>query len=149
VGISDFLRTMRLVNPRRERFRGQEVLVFEFEPRPGYKPRNRAESLIQKLTGAVWVDERERQVARLEARMLDNYRIGGGLLASLHKGSAFLFEQERVNNEVWLPRYAEVNASMRVFLLAGMKFHLVHHYSNYKKFRVDATYEVKPPAPPN
>ncbi|HWQ02986.1 MAG TPA: hypothetical protein VNL38_00755 [Candidatus Nitrosotenuis sp.] len=148
VGISDFLRTMQLVNPRRERFRGQDVIVFEFEPRPGYKPRNRGEALIQKLSGAVWVDEQARQVARLEARMLDNYRMGGGLVASLHKGSAFVFEQELVNNEVWLPRYAEVNASVRVFLVAGMKFNVVNHYSNYKKFQVDTRIMVAPPKTP-
>jgi hypothetical protein len=122
--------------------------VFEFEPRPGYKPRNRAESLTQKLAGALWVDEQAKQVVRLEARLLDNYRMAGGLLASLHKGSAFVFEQEIVNNEVWLPRFAEISASARVFLLAGLKFNGTRHYSNYKKFRVETKVEVAPPKDP-
>src|SRR5208282_477484 len=31
-GIEIFLRASNFVNPRRERFRGQDVLVFDFEP---------------------------------------------------------------------------------------------------------------------
>ena len=33
----------QFVNPRRERFRGQDVLVFDFEPNPEYKPKNMEE----------------------------------------------------------------------------------------------------------
>ena len=39
-GIEVFLRVSQFVNPRRERFRGQDVLVFDFEPNPEYKPKN-------------------------------------------------------------------------------------------------------------
>jgi hypothetical protein len=147
-GISDFLRVMRLANPRRERFRGQDVIVFEFEPQPNYKARNRAESLIQKLVGTVWIDEQAKQVARLEARLSDNFRIGGGLMASLHRGSAMVFEQERVNNEIWLPRYAEVNLSARVLLVKGFKVNRVVRFSDYQKFKVETFSEIKPPQPP-
>src|SRR6202047_4633220 len=38
VGIEVFLRAAQFVNPRRERFRGQDVLVFDFEPNPDFKP---------------------------------------------------------------------------------------------------------------
>lgn len=37
--ISDFLRASQFINPRRESFRGQEVIVFDFEPRPNFKAR--------------------------------------------------------------------------------------------------------------
>jgi len=148
--LSDFMRIAQLTNPRRERFRGQEVLVFEFSPRPGYKPRNRSESLVQKLGGVVWIDEQARQVARLEARMLDDFRMGGGLVASLHRGSAAVFEQEMVKGEVWLPRYAEMNFSARVFLVAGFKINRILKFDHYQKFNVDSINEIKAPTqPPN
>ena len=38
VGIETFLRACQFVNPRRERFRGQDVLVFDFEPIPNSSP---------------------------------------------------------------------------------------------------------------
>src|SRR6266852_8487408 len=37
-GIEVFLRACQFVNPRRERFRGQDVLVFDFEPNPEFNP---------------------------------------------------------------------------------------------------------------
>jgi hypothetical protein len=44
--ISDFLRAERFTNPRRERFRGQDVIVFDFGPNPDYKPRKLVESIV-------------------------------------------------------------------------------------------------------
>jgi hypothetical protein len=148
-GVAAFLRISQFLNPRRERFRGQPVIVFDFEPRPGYKPRNRAESLVHKLAGTLWIDEQARQVARLEARTTDTFRIGGGLVASLGRGSAVVFEQELIHSEVWLPSYAEMNLSARVFLVAGMKLNRIVRFSNYQRFTVDTKSEIKPPpAPP-
>ena len=134
--ISDFLKAERLTNPRRERFRGEDVIVFDFGPNPDYKPKNLEESVVQKLVGVIWVDEQARDVARLEAVFSENAKIGGGLLASLSKGSNLVFEQSLVNNEVWLPSYTEVHASARVLFLRA-KANEIDRYSNYRKFQVE------------
>ncbi|MGB8836223.1 MAG: hypothetical protein WCC67_05740 [Candidatus Acidiferrales bacterium] len=131
--ISDFLRAENFTNPRREIFRGQEVIVFDFGPNPEYKPKNLAETLVQKLVGVIWVDEQARDVVRLEARFSDNFKIAGGLLASLSKGSNFVFEQTMVNNEVWLPSYDEVHAAARL-VFVKVRANQIDRYSNYKKF---------------
>ena len=144
--ISDFLRAERFTNPRRERFRGQDVIVFDFGPNPDYKPRNLAESIVQKLVGVIWVDEQARDVVRLEAQFSENAKIAGGLLASLSKGSNFVFEQAMINNEVWLPSYFEVHASARV-LFVHAKANVIDRYSNYRKFQVET--QIGAPLPPS
>jgi hypothetical protein len=131
--ISDFLSAENFTNPRREIFRGQEVIVFDFGPNPDYKPKNMVQTLVQKLVGVIWVDEQARDVARLEARFSDNFKIGGGLVASLSKGSNFVFEQTLVNNEVWLPSYDEVHAAARL-VFVKVKANQIDRYSEYKKF---------------
>ncbi|MGA9886804.1 MAG: hypothetical protein WBQ31_04855 [Candidatus Acidiferrales bacterium] len=131
--ISDFLSAENFTNPRREIFRGQEVIVFDFGPNPAYKPKNMVENLVQKLVGVIWVDEQARDVVRLEARFSDNFKIGGGLVASLSKGSNFVFEQTLVNNEVWLPSYDEVHAAARL-VFVKVKANQIDRYSDYKKF---------------
>ncbi len=131
--ISDFLRAERFSNPRRELFRGQEVIVFDFGPNPDYKPKKLVESMVQKLSGVLWVDEQARDVARLEARFNDNVKIGGGILASLAKGSQLVFEQAMVNDEVWLPSYSEVHAAARLVFFR-VKQNEIDRYSDYKKF---------------
>jgi hypothetical protein len=134
--ISDFLRAETFTNPRRERFRGQDVIVFDFGPNPDYKPRKLVESIVQKLVGVVWIDEEARDVARLEARFSETAKIGGGLLASLDKGTNLVFEQTKINGEVWLPSYAEVHAAARV-VFVRVRQNQIDRYSDYKKFRVE------------
>ncbi len=141
--IGTFLRVCRMVNPRREPFRGHEVIAFDFEPNTQYKTRSKIEEIAQKLSGTVWVDENDRQIVRLEARLLDNVKFAG-FLASLHKGGSVMFEQQRVNEEVWLPSLADASISVRV-LFKGKRAHVIERFSNYRKFRVDTV--IKPVEP--
>jgi len=142
--ISDFLRAENFTNPRRELFRGQEVIVFDFGPNPNYKPKKLVESIVQKLVGVIWVDEQARNIVRLEARFSDNAKIGGGILASISKGSNLVFEQDLVNNEVWLPSYAEVHASARIVFVKGRQDE-IDRFSDYKKFSSESKLEIATP----
>ncbi len=144
VGIKDFLRASQFVNPRRERFRGQEMIVFDFQPRTDYKPKNLNERLIQTLSGVIWIDENAKEVVRLEARTNDNFKIGGGLVISLQQGMYFAFEQEFIRGEVWLPSYAEIHLSARAFLFVHFKGDVVDRFSNYKKFGSDIQIQRAP-----
>jgi len=138
VGISTFLRACEFVSPRRERFRERDVIVFDFRPRAGFRASTQGESIVSKLSGVIWVDPAERQVARLEARLVDTFKVGGGLLASVKSGSAFVFEQTRLPEGIWLPRFAQINASARVLLFAGMSINQTEEYSDYKRFSTKA-----------
>ncbi|MGA8027941.1 MAG: hypothetical protein WB992_12435, partial [Bryobacteraceae bacterium] len=149
VGIEQFLRACQFVNPRRERFHGQDLLVFDFEANPEYKPRNLTERVVQKLAGSIWVDEKAHDVVRLEAYFAGDAKIAGGLLASVQKGSSFVFEQEYVNNEVWLPTLEEAQIGARVLLVKGFRGIDITRYSGYKKYHVAANSVIGQPNPSN
>ncbi|MCA1626565.1 MAG: hypothetical protein LC742_01175 [Acidobacteria bacterium] len=134
VGITTFLRACEFVSPRRELFRGRETIVFDFRPRPGFKPASRGESVVAKLAGVAWIDPIEKQVMRLEARLEQGFKIGGGLVASVKPGSAVVFEQTRLPDGVWLPRFSQINAAAKVFLFAGFRLDATREYSDYKRF---------------
>jgi hypothetical protein len=144
-GIEVFLRVCQFVNPRRERFRGQDVLVFDFEPNPEFKAHKLEEKVVQKLAGVVWIDEKAHDVARLEAYFVGDFKFAGGVLANLQKGTSFVFEQAFINNEVWLPTYAEIHVGVRVLLVKGFKVNAVIRYSDYKKFNVESISAVGKP----
>ncbi|MEP7343403.1 MAG: hypothetical protein ABI977_37105 [Acidobacteriota bacterium] len=149
ISIADVLRASKLVNPRRERFRNRDVIVFDFEPLPDYKPQKDYEKFFGKMAGAIWVDASDKQVARVEARLVDSYKIGGGLLASLKEGGSFVIEQDRINNEIWLPTRADINLGVKVLLVKGLNFNQVVTYGNYKRFNVESEKEkLKDPTPP-
>jgi hypothetical protein len=144
-GIEVFLRACQFVNPRRERFRGQDVLVFDFEPNPEFKAHKLEEKVVQKLAGVVWIDEKAHDVARLEAYFVGDMKFAGGLLANLQKGTSFVFEQAFINNEVWLPTYEEAHVGVRVPLVKGIKVNEVTRYSDYKKFNVETLATIGKP----
>lgn len=152
-GLSTFLRVSEFVSPRRERFRERDAIVFDFRARPGYKTQSREESIVSKLAGVVWIDPADKQIMRLEARLVEGYKVAGGLVASLRPGSAMIFEQTRLADGVWLPKFEQVNFAAKLFLFAGIRLDATREYSNYKRFatagaeKLDAP-KTPPPTPP-
>jgi outer membrane lipoprotein-sorting protein len=152
-GLSTFLRVSEFVSPRRERFRERETIVFDFRARPGYKPQSREESIVSKLAGVVWIDPADKQIMRLEARLVEGYKVAGGLVASLRPGSAMIFEQTRLADGVWLPKFEQINFAAKLFIFAGIRLDATREYSNYKRFatagdeKLDAP-KTPPPTPP-
>jgi hypothetical protein len=135
--ISMFLRACDFVSPRRERFEGRDTIVFDFRPRAGFKPKTREESLIAKLIGVVWIDPIDKQVIRLEARLAEGFKMAGGLLVSLKPGAALVMEQTRMAEGVWLPRFAQINLSLKVLLFAGGDYNKTIEWSEYRHFAGD------------
>ena len=150
ISIAEVLRASRLLNPRRERFRGRDVVVFDFEPNSDFDFKN-AKSFLKffgKTAGVMWIDAEDKQVVRLEAVLSDNYKIGGGLVANLKKGASFALEQERVNDEIWLPSSADINLLVKVLLVKGINVNEVIKSYNYQKFSTEVkdskVNEIKP-----
>lgn len=139
ISIAEVLRASKLMNPRRERFRGRNVVVFDFEPDPGFDMKN-AKSMLKffgKTAGVMWIDEEDKQVARLEASLADSFGIGGGVVAKLKKGASFVLDQERVGGEIWLPSEAEINLAVRVLLVKGISVNQVIKSYGYSKFQTE------------
>jgi len=147
--ISSFLRACEFVSPRRELLSGREAIVFDFRPRQGFKPKNRDESLIAKLIGVVWIDPVDKQVIRLEARLAEGFKMAGGLLVSLKPGAALVMEQTRMVQGVWLPKFAQINLSVKVLLFGGGDFNKTIEWSDYQHFSGDVKdYKIDTPVKP-
>jgi hypothetical protein len=148
--VSQFLKVHEFVSPRRERFRDREAVVFDFRPRPGFKSSNRKEDLISKLVGVVWIDPADKQIMRLEARLAEGFKMAGGLLLSLRPGAAFVMEQTRMEEGVWLPREAQINLSMKFLLFGGSDLNKRIEWSDYKHFSGNVgDYKLEAPKNPN
>lgn len=137
IGVSRVLELVDVRNPRRASYRGRSTIVFDFVGRKSAKTHGMAEDVSKKLQGTVWVDEADRQVAHMEVSFSDNFRIGGGLVASIQKGTSFRFDQELVNGEIWLPTGGEANVQARVLLVKGVRAHVTERDYDYKRFRVE------------
>ena len=61
-----------------------------------------------------------------------------GFLIRLAKGSHVTIENARVNNEVWLPKRADIKGSVRIALVKVMRGEILFTFSDYKKFQTDS-----------
>ncbi|MFY9744434.1 MAG: hypothetical protein WA252_07360 [Candidatus Sulfotelmatobacter sp.] len=120
-----------------EMLNGREAWVIDGEPRPGFVPHAKDAKYLSKFHGRVWIDKSDLQLAKLDVECLDT--ISWGLfLARFHKGSRFMLEQTRVNDEVWLPEHLTAKIDARLAVFKSLDENIEQTYSDYKKFRVTA-----------
>jgi hypothetical protein len=132
--IGEVLEASNLINPRREFFKDREVIVFDFVPNPNFVANDPNSQLFKALSGTFWIDEKDKQVARLEARFDNNFKTGGAMGIKFKKGSYLIIEQERFDDEVWLPKFSDVYISVKYLLVMSLKVNQINKYSKYKKF---------------
>lgn len=138
VSVSHVLEIMDVRNPRREMYRGRPMIVFDFIGRKDAKTHGLVEDASKKLQGTIWVDEADRQVAHMEVGFIDNFKIGGGIFASIQKGSNFRFDQAPVNGGLWLPTGGEGSMQAKVLMLKNVRQRYLEKDYDYKVFSVDA-----------
>jgi hypothetical protein len=151
VSISHVLEIMDVRNPRREQFHGRSTIVFDFIGRKDAKTHGIVEDASKKLQGTIWIDESDRQVAHMEVSFDDNFKVAGGLFASIQKGSHFRFDQAPVNHPndkdpssgtpvsdgLWLPTGAEATVQARILMVKNLRQHFVERDYDYKRFSVE------------
>jgi hypothetical protein len=116
---------------------GREAWVIDGEPRSGFVPHMKDAKFLSKFRGRVWIDKSDLQLAKLDVECLDT--VSWGLfLARVHKGSRFMLEQTRVNDEVWLPLHVTAKIDVRLALLKNFDVEEDQSFRDYKKFRATA-----------
>ncbi|MGA7218550.1 MAG: hypothetical protein WBX38_09555, partial [Candidatus Sulfotelmatobacter sp.] len=75
--------------------------------------------------------------AKLEAEAIDTVSFGW-FLARIHKGTRLVFEQTRVNEEVWLPQHLTFKFDARIAVFKSYNEEDEETFSDYRKFRATA-----------
>ncbi len=125
-------------NPRREIVNGRATLIFDFKGNPKAEAHGMQENGAKKLEGTVWIDEADRQVARLEVEFYDNFRIAGGLLASIQKGTIIKVEQSPIGEGLWMETARDQHMNMRV-IVKGLHENTQVKNFDFKRFNAEAS----------
>ena len=120
-----------------EQVGGRDAWVIDGEPRPGYEPQMKDARFLPKFHGRVWIDKGDLQLAKMDVECLDTIS-WGVFLARFHKGSRFMLEQTRVNDEIWLPQHVSAKIDVRLALLKNFNADIEQEYRDYKKFRASS-----------
>ena len=121
-----------------DRLDGHDVWVIAATPKAGYQAKRRETKAMQKIRGELWIDKAEYQWVRLEAQTIDTISFGL-FIARLSPGAKLIFEQTRVNDEIWLPKREWVRGSGRLGLLKKLSLEQELLWTNYRKFQVNST----------
>ncbi|MEX1245989.1 MAG: hypothetical protein WEB59_14095 [Thermoanaerobaculia bacterium] len=126
----------------RETIDGRSTVIVDFTPKPGYRPITEGGKVIQKIQGRAWIDEEDRQLVRIETRLLDNMGVGPARVARLQRGSSGYFQRRKVNGEIWLPAEASFRGEAKLLLVFGARVEISSRYTDYRKFSVGTEEEV-------
>src|ERR1019366_2464468 len=111
---------------------------------PHAKAPGLAENAARKIAGTVWIDEADREVARLEAHFDDNFRIGAGFVASIQKGTSLVFEQSRLSQALWMPSVSEIHLAARELLVKGVRQNIHIRDSDFRRFDTEVQQKIAP-----
>jgi hypothetical protein len=120
-----------------EKIAGFDTWVITATPKLGYQPKRRDAKPLLKIKGKIWIDKAEYQWVRLEAETTGVISYGL-FLARLNAGAKLVFEQTRVNDEIWLPKREYVSGSGRLGLLKKIAMTQELTWNNYRKFQVES-----------
>jgi hypothetical protein len=116
---------------------GRDTWVIDGEPRPDFHPRLKEAEVLPKFHGRLWIDKSEMQLAKMDIEAIDTASFGW-VLVRLHKGTRVVYEQTRVNDEVWLPQHYEAKVDARIALFKNDNEREAGTFSDYKKFRTSS-----------
>ena len=120
-----------------EALNGGVAYVIEGTPKPGYRPKSASTAFFPKVKLRFWIAKEDYQWVRVDLESLDTISFGGFLIR-LAKGSHLSIENARINNEVWLPKRAEIHGSVRLALVKVMRGEIIFTFSDYKKFQAES-----------
>ena len=139
ITVSRLLELGRFTDPRRVKLNGRDTIEVDYAGDPKAETRNRAETVIRDLVGTAWVDEQDHVLVKAEGHFVNSFKVGGGLVMHIQKGTSFGMEQRKVNDEVWLPASFEGRGEARAFLFFHLSGDMRGVASDYRKFKATAT----------
>ena len=147
VDISRLLTIEHFSNEHRVTVDNRPMISVDFTGDTKASTHGIAEDASKHLTGTLLIDEQDRQVRRVQARLDSSMHFEMGLL-SLTQGSNFSFDQKLINNEVWLPTSASAHIEAKAALFLGYHLQIEITDDQYRRFHASAEQRDAAPSKP-
>lgn len=131
---SRFFELGKFSNERRTVFNGRPTILVDYAGDPNAKTKNAAENAVRNLVGTVWIDEADRTMTRADGHFLNDFKVGGGLVLDIRKGTNFSVREQKINGEAWLPDQIDAEGHLRALLFVGFTGHFHMTATDYRKF---------------
>jgi hypothetical protein len=124
INAGDILRLAKLQNERRILVADRPTIVFDVVPYPAAKASGIEERLVAAMAGTVSIDEATGNLQDVNTQGVRDLKVGGGLVANIHKGFAVHILVAPQEDGVWLLKLAEGTGDARIGMLirSGIRF---------------------------
>jgi hypothetical protein len=109
---------------------GRSAYVLQATPHPGYHARGKYGKLLSNVEGKLWIDKQDFGWIKVDGQVTQSFSMGL-FVARVQRGSHIILEQTCVGDAVWVPKYLEVRASARIFLVKSLDVDRILTYSDY------------------
>ncbi len=122
---SEILRLVKLTNERRVMVAGRPTIVFDGIGDPSQKANGMIEKAVEAMQGTISVDEETGHVQDTNVHGIRDVKMGGGLVADVHKGFVLHIISAPRADGVWLVQEAWGSGDARVglFMHPSYRFH--------------------------
>ena len=124
--LEDFMQAMMLANGHRQIVDGRSVLFYDIVPNPKFDAKNINQHLAQVMQGKVSIEEQTGELIDINVTSVADLKIGGGLVANVHKGLWLHIRNQPRPDGVWLTDLAEGSGDARAALF-------LHPYFRFKE----------------
>jgi hypothetical protein len=128
--VAEILPVAVFSNPRRISLNGRDTLAVDFAPGAHASLQRSGEG----MTGTIWIDEADREIARFEGGHEDLSRRGAVL-----RGNSLKVEQSPVGDGIWMP----VNMEQQIASPKGLVEVVSAKSTGFRKFDVQSTFQPK------
>lgn len=137
--LGDFLEAMMLANGHREMVNGRSVLFYDIVPNPRFQAKNLNQRVAQVLQGKVQLDEQTGEMIDVNVKSVADLKIGGGVLANIHKGFWVRAHDHPEPDGVWLNDLSEGSGDARAALFFHPYFRFKETTDNCHLYTATAT----------
>lgn len=124
--VEDVLAAMMLTDGRRRVVNGRSVLDYDIVPNPHFQAKNLTQRLATVMQGSVSLDEQSGVLMDFNVKSVADLKVGGGLVADLHKGFWIHVHNHAEPDGVWITDLAEGSGDAR----AALFFHPYFRFKN-------------------
>jgi hypothetical protein len=99
-----------------ETVNGRPAWILGVAPRANFVPTTPRGGMLKHIKGRLWIDKRDLQWVKAEARVIDPISIGW-ILARVDQGAKIELNMERVADGLWMPARIDIDGTVRVMLV--------------------------------
>lgn len=115
------------------------LIRLKFKPNPDFHPPSREAQVFHNLEGSMWVDGKQKRLARIVAHLMNDVKFGGGLLGHLEKGGKFTLRRTEVAPGHWKIAHMHIEMKGKAVLFKTISVQEEEYLTDFRRIPSNLT----------